>query len=153
MRRSRVASLSGRISSHDPLSRWSASCMRACTWVRNCMAVGLCGGRSWNSNSADRSLRYAGRHCSIHRASRSEEHTSELQSRGHLVCSLLLEKKKIYSIIHDENLAIHHIAILIIKNNYKNLIYISVSEYEFEVDKSKIEGLFVLLKINDIVHR
>src|SRR5690625_6013596 len=25
--------------------------------------------------------------------SRSEEHTSELQSRGHLVCSLLLEKK------------------------------------------------------------
>src|SRR5690625_5834568 len=27
-------------------------------------------------------------------ASRSEEHTSELQSRGHLVCRLLLEKKK-----------------------------------------------------------
>src|SRR6266508_4819017 len=28
------------------------------------------------------------------RVSRSEEHTSELQSRGHLVCRLLLEKKK-----------------------------------------------------------
>src|SRR6266508_6856349 len=28
------------------------------------------------------------------RSSRSEEHTSELQSRGHLVCRLLLEKKK-----------------------------------------------------------
>src|SRR2546429_7087602 len=28
------------------------------------------------------------------RASRSEEHTSELQSRLHLVCRLLLEKKK-----------------------------------------------------------
>src|SRR5437660_7432432 len=28
------------------------------------------------------------------RAQRSEEHTSELQSRGHLVCRLLLEKKK-----------------------------------------------------------
>src|SRR5439155_2724979 len=27
---------------------------------------------------------------------RSEEHTSELQSRGHLVCRLLLEKKKQY---------------------------------------------------------
>src|SRR5690554_7674478 len=27
-------------------------------------------------------------------ASRSEEHTSELQSRPHLVCRLLLEKKK-----------------------------------------------------------
>src|SRR6266702_8830752 len=41
---------------------------------------------------------------------RSEEHTSELQSRGHLVCRLLLEKKKhffndefgdVYSIIYS----------------------------------------------------
>src|SRR5437870_6662006 len=31
------------------------------------------------------------------RVVRSEEHTSELQSRGHLVCRLLLEKKKIDS--------------------------------------------------------
>src|SRR5437870_6454512 len=31
---------------------------------------------------------------STHSAGRSEEHTSELQSRGHLVCRLLLEKKK-----------------------------------------------------------
>src|SRR5437870_9772045 len=30
---------------------------------------------------------------------RSEEHTSELQSRGHLVCRLLLEKKK----VHDDD--------------------------------------------------
>src|SRR5690625_6412607 len=29
----------------------------------------------------------------ISHANRSEEHTSELQSRGHLVCRLLLEKK------------------------------------------------------------
>src|SRR5690625_7004868 len=33
---------------------------------------------------------------------RSEEHTSELQSRGHLVCRLLLEKKNNNS-IHDED--------------------------------------------------
>src|SRR5690625_7113863 len=37
---------------------------------------------------------------------RSEEHTSELQSRGHLVCRLLLEKKKDiqerYGILTDE---------------------------------------------------
>src|SRR5690625_5932945 len=34
---------------------------------------------------------------------RSEEHTSELQSRGHLVCRLLLEKKKLsYSMNHTE---------------------------------------------------
>src|SRR5439155_15138919 len=30
----------------------------------------------------------------LHDKRRSEEHTSELQSRGHLVCRLLLEKKK-----------------------------------------------------------
>src|SRR5215813_15601413 len=30
----------------------------------------------------------------LHRCLRSEEHTSELQSRPHLVCRLLLEKKK-----------------------------------------------------------
>src|SRR5207253_10630200 len=30
----------------------------------------------------------------LERSPRSEEHTSELQSRGHLVCRLLLEKKK-----------------------------------------------------------
>src|SRR5437870_10314698 len=31
------------------------------------------------------------------KAIRSEEHTSELQSRGHLVCRLLLEKKNKYN--------------------------------------------------------
>src|SRR5437660_3421375 len=31
---------------------------------------------------------------------RSEEHTSELQSRGHLVCRLLLEKKKKETQVH-----------------------------------------------------
>src|SRR2546422_4753974 len=33
---------------------------------------------------------------------RSEEHTSELQSRLHLVCRLLLEKKKTKLIKHDQ---------------------------------------------------
>src|SRR5437870_11365963 len=34
-------------------------------------------------------------YCAVaHGTPRSEEHTSELQSRGHLVCRLLLEKKK-----------------------------------------------------------
>src|SRR5690625_5668233 len=33
---------------------------------------------------------------------RSEEHTSELQSRGHLVCRLLLEKKKESKKIDDD---------------------------------------------------
>src|SRR5690554_7632245 len=34
------------------------------------------------------------RHIGIKAFGRSEEHTSELQSRPHLVCRLLLEKKK-----------------------------------------------------------
>src|SRR5258708_31319981 len=41
----------------------------------------------------------AERRLSEHRANaRSEEHTSELQSPDHLVCRLLLEKKKIYTL-------------------------------------------------------
>src|SRR2546422_1102239 len=36
-----------------------------------------------------------------HHAERSEEHTSELQSRLHLVCRLLLEKKKKNNTLQD----------------------------------------------------
>src|SRR5439155_21930886 len=43
--------------------------------------------QSWTAARSVRSERPRGRN-------RSEEHTSELQSRGHLVCRLLLEKKK-----------------------------------------------------------
>src|SRR2546429_2864420 len=38
------------------------------------------------------------------RSSRSEEHTSELQSRLHLVCRLLLEKKKVVPAAHAVDL-------------------------------------------------
>src|SRR5437870_8408786 len=38
--------------------------------------------------------------------SRSEEHTSELQSRGHVVCRLLLAKKKEVLALRDQ--ACHH---------------------------------------------
>src|SRR5207253_5265196 len=40
-------------------------------------------------------------------SSRSEEHTSELQSRGHLVCRLLLEKTKKHNINHTETTSEH----------------------------------------------
>src|SRR5688572_31620326 len=36
-------------------------------------------------------------------ATRSEEHTSELQSQSNLVCRLLLEKKKTYTKRHSTN--------------------------------------------------
>src|SRR5690606_41863090 len=41
------------------------------------------------------------RPCSARRCTRSEEHTSELQSRENLVCRLLLEKKKRKSKAHE----------------------------------------------------
>src|SRR5216684_5957381 len=47
--------------------------------------------RSSSASASIRSWRSPGRRCCRRR---SEEHTSELQSRLHLVCRLLLEKKK-----------------------------------------------------------
>src|SRR5262245_63578388 len=41
-------------------------------------------------------------------AARSEEHTSELQSLRHLVCRLLLEKKKKKILINDKRLYTHN---------------------------------------------
>src|SRR3989449_4572709 len=41
----------------------------------------------------------AGQKIEVPETLRSEEHTSELQSRLHLVCRLLLEKKKALSIV------------------------------------------------------
>src|SRR2546422_8326064 len=55
---------------------------------------GLCDCRGFASAVA--------RRCGVFYRLRSEEHTSELQSRLHLVCRLLLEKKK--SICHLNNL-------------------------------------------------
>src|SRR5258708_13433090 len=40
-------------------------------------------------------------------SSRSEEHTSELQSPDHLVCRLLLEKKKILPVPHHQPAPLH----------------------------------------------
>src|SRR2546422_3346022 len=47
-----------------------------------------------------RRIRRHGRRAPGSAKSRSEEHTSELQSRLHLVCRLLLEKKKLH-IVHS----------------------------------------------------
>src|SRR5690606_41780540 len=46
---------------------------------------------AWDRKNSGNST---GRVCSMTWARRSEEHTSELQSRENLVCRLLLEKKK-----------------------------------------------------------
>src|SRR5690348_18132487 len=48
----------------------------------------------FRSSRCDKPWSSHARHSSAARRSRSEEHTSELQSPVHLVCRLLLEKKK-----------------------------------------------------------
>src|SRR2546422_11570895 len=50
--------------------------------------------RSIPLQDADVVLTHLAAHVGQMRKNRSEEHTSELQSRLHLVCRLLLEKKK-----------------------------------------------------------
>src|SRR3712207_7284909 len=59
--------------------------------------------RRWSRTHRRRPRRRSGRHLRglrrggvLDRGVRSEEHTSELQSRQYLVCRLLLEKKKNY---------------------------------------------------------
>src|SRR5690625_5683132 len=59
------------------------------TWVKPPV-----GGSLWRSNTSVALSRRSPENTPEDvRNSRSEEHTSELQSRGHLVCRLLLEKK------------------------------------------------------------
>src|SRR5688572_19073216 len=58
--------------------RWTRT--RTCRW-----STASCGGVPWSWASHRRDTR---------RRTRSEEHTSELQSQSNLVCRLLLEKKK-----------------------------------------------------------
>src|SRR3712207_8071485 len=65
---------------------------------RECRLVGArAARRSFRTRARDRpdgADRRVRRGRARHRAPRSEEHTSELQSRQYLVCRLLLEKKK-----------------------------------------------------------
>src|SRR5947209_12391229 len=67
--------------------------------------------RSGVGEDADADLRRLHRDaCDCHRhgdrTARSEEHTSELQSRQYLVCRLLLEKKKKEAVILDRRIQI-----------------------------------------------
>src|SRR2546422_10104720 len=75
---------------HDERDGWSLR------WFTPTVEVALCGHATlasahvlWEDAHLPRD-----RKARFHTKSRSEEHTSELQSRLHLVCRLLLEKKK-----------------------------------------------------------
>src|SRR2546422_6439257 len=72
---------------------WCCSCQR--TGSASALAWSASAKRSRTTRAVKRSTMRAGP-CIVHATptARSEEHTSELQSRLHLVCRLLLEKKK-----------------------------------------------------------
>src|SRR2546422_10482215 len=71
------------LSLHDALPIYRSTVARG----RHCQAT------VWPMETRRRPTRRCPRSWGL-RARRSEEHTSELQSRLHLVCRLLLEKKK-----------------------------------------------------------
>src|SRR2546422_8196378 len=91
-----------RVREANPVPRVAERCVRSSVTI--CYATSGC---SWyipqlyvNSGLLQGTGPTAARHLAASRgletsrAGRSEEHTSELQSRLHLVCRLLLEKKK-----------------------------------------------------------
>src|SRR3712207_8566669 len=70
---------------------------RAWPWCRRCTTTACCAPRRCSCATGGRARTAwararRGRRCCT--AVRSEEHTSELQSRQYLVCRLLLEKRK-----------------------------------------------------------
>src|SRR2546422_4389295 len=77
------------LSLHDALPIYEQRYRGRCPNFENQRGGNLCGG-----GLARRNLSNLRRGDRFSAGSRSEEHTSELQSRLHLVCRLLLEKKK-----------------------------------------------------------
>src|SRR5207244_8000490 len=76
----------------------AGTCMWDSRWVREnsrrpLTEVGMMHWARWSATVA----------VADHRAQRSEEHTSELQSPDHLVCRLLLEKKKPTQSLYNDN--------------------------------------------------
>src|SRR5690606_41692903 len=72
----------------------SASLRRASVSSRSSFRLSSTSASTRETTSAGATFRTAAACLSRFSCSRSEEHTSELQSREHLVCRLLLEKKK-----------------------------------------------------------
>src|SRR5439155_9807832 len=73
----------------DRPSARRCTCRILCAWCAASCSSATAGRRSFQMHGRSRCSCW-----SSSRSVRSEEHTSELQSRGHLVCRLLLEKKK-----------------------------------------------------------
>src|SRR3712207_8082840 len=78
------------LSLHDALPISTATTSPPSRRATSCCAAAVAGATSWSASSAAGAC--GSRRCCTCRI-RSEEHTSELQSRQYLVCRLLLEKK------------------------------------------------------------
>src|SRR5436305_5787248 len=80
------------LSLHDALPIWFFDAESQ----KRAHSPSICRSHTWRcaDGGSLRATGRANRHQTAVRAERSEEHTSELQSRPHLVCRLLLEKKK-----------------------------------------------------------
>src|SRR3712207_8280116 len=69
---------------------------------------------SWPARCGARRRRTSPSRCNA-APGRSEEHTSELQSRQYLVCRLLLEKKKKANLTHpSHNIVLHLVSSLVV---------------------------------------
>src|SRR5438874_12980054 len=79
------------LSLHDALPIWSGQCRAG---SRGKTQFGFVRATRWNRNERSCDRHAVGPALRLGAAARSEEHTSELQSRRDLVCRLLLEKKK-----------------------------------------------------------
>src|SRR3712207_8470920 len=78
------------LSLHDALPIWGTSW----TWDRPCGSTCSTGSPWRSATRCTAPPTSCPTECSAWSHTRSEEHTSELQSRQYLVCRLLLEKKK-----------------------------------------------------------
>src|SRR2546421_4983257 len=87
------------LSLHDALPIYSISELQARSIILTYANLAPEGREEYSSKEAIASLRSA---YSSQPRERSEEHTSELQSRSDLVCRLLLEKKKIKELLHHK---------------------------------------------------
>lgn len=83
----------------------------------------------------------------------SDDHLKAINS---IECPVIIvgqSHESLYSIVHDDYHAGEQVANWIIKNNYKHVTYIGVSEYDIAVGKTRKEGLFVTLKNKGVTPR
>src|SRR3712207_8609704 len=85
------------LSLHDALPIWASDLSRVCSSGPATMWSRPSAGRTAFDTARPHNSAGSSGSRMLRRPGRSEEHTSELQSRQYLVCRLLLEKKKKHS--------------------------------------------------------